>query len=219
MAKHLLRGLEKLKREILLVGSLVESATNRALIALNERRVDLADEVIAGDQTVDEREIEVEEDCLEFLALHQPVASDLRYVVTVLKVNNDLERVGDLAGNIAARAKDLIEISPPVEIPTEIRHMGDQVQGMLRKCLDALVQKDTRLAREVIREDEAVDQQHKEVYDLVQARMDRNPERINSEVQLLSVSRYLERIADLATNIAEDVIFAVDGDVVRHRSW
>ena len=142
MAVHLHRDLDKLKRELLLLGSLVEDLTARSVVALKERRVELAEEVDEADKEVDEREIRLEEDCLKILALHQPVANDLRFVVTAMKVNNDLERVGDLAGNLANRAVFLSK-REPVEIPEELLAMADRVPGMLRKSLDALVEQDT----------------------------------------------------------------------------
>ncbi|MEM7355386.1 MAG: phosphate signaling complex protein PhoU [Acidobacteriota bacterium] len=218
MAKHLLRDLENLKKELLLLGSMVEDATHKAVLSLIDRRADLAQEVIEGDDEVDEREVEVDENALKLLALHQPVAADLRFVVAAMKVNNDLERVGDLAGNLAGRAAFLAE-HDPITVPKEIETMADDVRSMLRDSLSAFVHGDTDLARKVLHNDEAVDQQHKDLYSLLGERMQAAPETLELEMQLLSVSRYLERIADLATNIAEDVVFMVDGDVVRHRSW
>lgn len=218
MAIHLVRDLEKLKKELLLVGSMVEDATNKAIVALIDRRQELAREVIDGDRDVDEREVLVEEECLKVLALHQPVATDLRFVVSVLKVNNDLERVGDLAGNIAARALYFAEF-PGVEIQPEIRVMAESTRSMLKDSLKAMIDLDTKLAREVLQKDEEIDRYHKELFGRLQELMVEDPETVPHRVELLSVSRYLERIADLATNIAEDVIFMVDGDVVRHQSW
>ena len=218
MAIHLIRDLENLKKELLLVGSMVEDATNKALHALTDRRPELAEEVIQGDRLIDDKEVEVEEDCLKLLALHQPVATDLRFVIALMKVNNDLERVGDLAGNIASRAKFFAE-NAHIAFPEQIPTMADSTRTMLRESLNALIHVDTALARKVIRDDELVDDMHKNIYAVVQDRMREVPDEIDAQVQLLSVSRYLERIADLATNIAEDVIFMVDGDVVRHRSW
>ncbi len=219
MAKHLLRDLEKLKKELLLVGSMVEDATHKAVLSLVDRRADLAQEVIDGDREVDDKEVQVEEDCLKLLALHQPVAADLRFVVAALKANNDLERVGDLADNLAGRALYLAE-RKPIEIPSEIENMAVVVRTMLRDSLTAFVHGDTDLARQVVVDDEVVDRQHKELYGLFENRFLEQPAEIDLNVQLLSVSRYLERMADLATNIAEDVVFMVDGEVVRHRtSW
>lgn len=218
MAIHLHRDLEKLKKDILLLGTMVEEATNRAILALMDRRSDLAQEVQRGDKEIDAREIRIEEDCLKILALHQPVANDLRFVVTVMKVNNDLERVGDLAGNLSERAIFLAD-RPAVDIPDGIRELAESVPKMLREALDALIKQDTDLARQILIEDERVDQLHKDLYSFIEQRMSDTPGEITELIQLLSVSRYLERIADLATNIAEDVVFLVDADVVRHRAW
>lgn len=218
MPLHLLRDLEKLKKEILLLGSMVEEATHRSVIALRDRRADLAREVDEGDKAIDDREIRIEEECLKILALHQPVANDLRFVVTVLKVNNDLERVGDLAGNLADRAAYLAE-REPVDIPDRLLGMAAKAPVLLRDALDSLIELDTAKARKVLHDDEEVDQAHKEFYLLFEERVREQPDKLREWIQLLSVSRYLERIADLATNIAEDVIFLVDGDVVRHQRW
>ncbi|MEM9597269.1 MAG: phosphate signaling complex protein PhoU [Acidobacteriota bacterium] len=218
MAVHLLRDLDKLKKEVLLLGSMVIEATDKSILALVDRRPDLAQEVKDGDKDVDDREIRVEEECLKILALHQPVAHDLRFVVAVMKVNNDLERVGDLAGNLAGRAAFLAG-QEPISIPEKLRQMADSVPGMLRRSLDSLIKLDTDLARSILEDDEVVDELHKDLYQHLEDRMGEEPDRIKELVQLLSVSRYLERIADLATNIAEDVVFLVDGDVVRHRAW
>ncbi len=218
MAKHLLRDLENLKKELLLLGSMVEDAVRKAVLSLLDRRPNLAQEVIEGDQEIDDKEVQVDEECHKLLALHQPVANDLRFVLAAMKVNNDLERVGDLADNLAARALFLAE-HEPIDVPPEIEKMAVDVKAMLHESLDCFVHGDTELARKVLRDDEAVDQQHKELYHLFGRKMSDNPEQIELQMQLLSVSRYLERMADLATNIAEDVVFMVDGEIVRHRPW
>ena len=216
--KHLQRDLENLKREILAMGSFAEEATGRALEALLTGDVGLAESVIDGDVRLDRKEMEVEEECLKILALHQPVAADLRFIVAVLKVNNDLERIGDLAANIAKRAITLSR-SRKVEPPSELRAMMERVQGMVMASLDSLVRMDARIAREVLQADESVDAIHKRMYEALQARMREDPDHIPEYVQVLSISRYLERIADQSTNVAEDVIFTVEGDLVRHGGW
>ncbi|MEL7059815.1 MAG: phosphate signaling complex protein PhoU [Acidobacteriota bacterium] len=215
---HLHRDLDKLKKEILILGSLAEDALASAILALRDRRPNLAKEVQDGDQRLDEREIRIEEECLKILALHQPVATDLRFVVAVMKVNNDLERVGDLAGNLAARAAYLAQRAV-VDRPPGLERMADAVPAMLRKALESLVRLDTLMARQVLKDDQEIDATHSELYADIAQRMRDAPDEIDELMQLLSTSRYLERIADLATNIAEDVIFMVDGDVVRHRTW
>lgn len=218
MAKHLLRDLENLKKELLLVGSMAEDAVRKSVLALIDRRPNLAQEVIEGDKEIDDKEVHVDEECHKLLALHQPVANDLRFVLAAMKVNNDLERVGDLADNLAARALFLAE-HDPIDIPPEIERMAEDVKSMLHESLDCFVHGDTELARKVLHDDEAVDQQHKELYHLIGRSMRDQPDQIELRMQLLSVSRYLERMADLATNIAEDVVFMVDGEIVRHRPW
>ena len=216
MSKHLHRDLERLKREILQLGALVEEATVAAIVAFVQRRPDLARKVIDGDVEIDRREVELEEECLKLLALHQPVATDLRFIIVVLKVNNDLERMGDLAVNIAERAEALAAL-PPIGVQENFRPLVEQVRGMVRNCLDALVNRDTALAQRVCLDDDDVDARHARMYQLIQDLIRLSPEALESAIQALSVSRNLERIADLATNIAEDVVFMVEGEVIRHR--
>ena len=216
MPKHLLRDLDYLKKEILAVGALVEEAIHKATTALIERRPELAAEVVEGDNTIDEREVHVEEECLKALALHQPVATDLRFIITVLKVNNDLERMGDLAANIAARAKALAA-SDPLPVSAEFGDMVEHVRSMVRQSLDALVNLDVALARAVYVADDVVDKIHRRMFKTVQEQMKTAPDIVERGTHLLSVSRHLERIADLATNIAEDVEFMVEGEIIRHR--
>lgn len=216
MPVHLHRDLENLKKEILLLGAMVEDAANKSWLALVDRRAELAQEVIDGDRQVDDQEVQLEEECLKVLALHQPVAQDLRFVVTVMKVNNDLERVGDLAGNLAERAVFLAG-QPAIAQPEALQRMADVVRTMLRDSLSAVVNQDTDLARKVLREDQEVDDTHARLYGIMGGRMRESPDEIERLMNLMSVSRYLERIADLATNIAEDVVFLVDGDVIRHQ--
>lgn len=216
MAKHLERNLSGLKKEILGVGSRVEEAVNKSILALVDRRSDLAEEVRVGDQEIDDLEIKVEEECLKLLALHQPVAHDLRFVIAMMKVNNDLERVGDLAGNIAERAIFMAG-KPEIAVPRQITEMAERVRGMLHDALNAVIERSTALAQKVLLEDQYVDSRHIEVYTVVQNAIRERPDQVELYIQLLSVSRYLERMADLATNIAEDVVFMVDGQVIRHQ--
>ena len=217
MSKHLLRDLEHLKKDILSLGSAVEAATDKAIKALLDRREDLAQEVLKGDSEIDRDEMELEESCLKLLALHQPVATDLRFVIAVMKVTNDLERMGDLATNIAERATDLAEDSP-IPIPASFSDMAGRVRGMQRDSLNALVNMDTKLARDVCRRDEEVDQIHAQMFEAMQKVMSDDPKTIRRAIHTLSASRHLERMADLATNIAEDVVFMVEGDIIRHHN-
>lgn len=215
MGEHLRRDLERVKKSIASVGTMVEEATNKAITALVDRRPELAHDVVQSDEAIDEKEVELEEDCLKILALHQPVAGDLRFIITVLKVNNDLERMGDLAINIAERA-GYLSTHDPIDVPLDFEKMTESVQKMLRQCLDALIHKDTSLAREVLKGDDQVDAINKEMYTVLQKVMIEDPTTVERAIHTLSASRHLERIADLCTNIAEDVIFLVSGEVVRH---
>ena len=215
MAKHLQRDLEHLKKEILSVGALVEQAILKSTTALSERRPELAEEVINGDNEIDAREVTVEEECLKALALHQPVATDLRFIVMVLKVNNDLERMGDLAVNIAERAL-LLCSHAPFMVP-RFEEMVAKARGMVRDSLDALVNLDVGLAQKVRAADEVVDRCHAEIFEYLQGTMRGEPATIERAMAMLSVSRQLERLADHATNIAEDVEFLVEGEIIRHR--
>jgi len=216
MSKHLQRDLERLKKQLLEEESLVEEAVNKAIAALTERRPALCDEVIAADDVIDQREVAIEEECLKILALHQPVAADLRFVITAMKVNNDLERMGDQAVNIAERAAYLAE-HEPLGIPLDFNRMADAVRQMVRSSLDAHVNQDTALAHTVGRMDDEVDEVHREMFRVLQDRMRDDVGVIERAVAYLSASRDLERIGDLATNIAEDVVFMVEGEVIRHR--
>ncbi len=214
---HLHRDLDHLKRLILSMGAMVETETNKAITALVERRSDLAEEIVAADDVlIDEKEVEVEEECLKILALHQPFANDLRFIIVVLKVNNDLERIGDLAVNIAQRAA-FLNSQPPLGIPLEFGEMAEAVRVMVRDALDALVNQDVDLCRKVLSDDQQVDEIHRRMYTDLSALMKADPERIERAISVLSASKCLERIADLATNLAEDVIFLVEGAVVRHQ--
>jgi len=215
MSVHLQRALERLKKEILSLCAMVEDQVQMAVRALVDRDAQLAAEVETRDAEIDQREIEVEEECLKVLALHQPVAGDLRFVVAALKINNDLERIGDLAVNIAHKAA-AFAAEPPMNIPLDIDGMWDRVHGMLRDAIDAMVNLDAKLAHDVCRRDDAVDQMKHQGRLLAEDLMCRQPQLIRPLLRLLAVTRNLERIADCATNIAEDVVYMVEGKIVRH---
>jgi phosphate transport system protein len=216
MTVHLQRDLDHLRKEILTMGSLVEEAINKAINALVQRLPDVAREVIDADNRIDEKEVEVEEECLKLLALHQPVAIDLRFIITCLKVNNDLERMGDLAVNIAERAAYLAK-HPKLALPIDLSRMADRVRTMVRDSLDALVRNDPDLARRVMELDDAVDRDNRHMFDLLQEAMSKDRAVIKRAIAVLSSSRYLERIADHATNICEDLVFMSTGEIIRHR--
>jgi phosphate transport system protein len=216
MTKHLLHDLDRLKKEVLAMGSMVEDAINKAIASLVQRDTDLAQEVLDGDDAIDRKELDVEDTCLKMLALHQPVAGDLRFIIAVLKVNNDLERMGDHAQNIAERAL-FLATHDPIEVDLDFARMVDTVRRMVRQSLDALVNQDPVLARKVCAQDDEVDELQRHMFDILQSLMSRNSSTIERAVQVLSVSRHLERIADSATNVAEDIVFMVEGEVIRHR--
>lgn len=218
MSLHLQRDLDELKRDVLHLGSLVETALGNASFVLRDRRVKLAQAVYAGESVINDKEVQIEENCLKILALHQPVAIDLRFIVVVLKVNNDLERIGDLAENLTARAVYLAEREPMPEPMAIINGMFVTIRSMLKDSLDSLVKLDVDLARKVIEQDDGVDQINRQMYDDFRQMMARDASMIEQATSWLSCSRYLERIADLATNISEDVVFMVEGEVVRHQT-
>lgn len=217
MRTHLQRDLNKLIKKLLEIGALVEEALKKATAATWSRELATAKEVIAGDLVVDRLEVEFEEECLKVLALHAPVAADLRRVVGFLKVNNDLERIGDLAQNIAERAA-FFATREPIELPGELEELAARVRTMVTECLDAVVNSNAELAHKVVEDDEIVDDIHQEFYGTVSRLIDEQPDNADAVLQLLSLSRYYERIADQATNIAEDVIFMVTGEVIRHQA-
>jgi len=187
-----------------------------AIEAFETRNGDLAQQIIKADREIDEAEVEVEEDCLKILALHQPVAVDLRFISAVIKINNDLERVGDEAVNIAERVEN-ISIRVPVTVPFEYGAMAEKVEAMLRKSLDALVNLDADLAYKVCLSDDEVDDINRDIYDKIKEVIKIHPDRVSYLINLLFIARHLERIADHATNIAEEVIYMVEGEIPRHR--
>lgn len=216
MSIHLERDLKNLKDLVLKIGALVQKANEKAIAALTQRNASLSQEVREGDQIIDELENEIEESCLKVLALHQPVAADLRFIVTVMKVNNDLERIGDFALNIAARATYL-STHDPLEIPPLFFDMVKKSQAMLHDSLEALIALDEAKAKKVCAADEEIDSLNRDMFTAMQKIMYDDRETIKRAVHMLSISRYLERIADLSTNIAEDVVFMVSGQIIRHR--
>lgn len=216
MARHIEHQIAQLKNSILQFGTIVEESISRSNTALFKRDVELAQKVVANDTEIDRLEVELEEECLKVLALYQPVAADLRFVVAVLKINNDLERIGDLASNIAKTVSQLTTTGP-LELPEEISSMAKQAEEMVKNSLDAVVKADPDLARQVRKEDDIVDAGRHTVRKLVMQQIKKDPEKVEGLLQINSISKHLERIADMATNIAEDVIYMVEGEIVRHR--
>ncbi len=215
MSVHLQRDLKYLQEDILAMAGAVQRAVNNAVRALQTRDVELARQVIAGDDAINQQENRVEEECLKMLALHQPVASDLRRITAVLKINTDLERMADLAVNIAERSVRLAELSA-VLVPAKLQRMTELTTDMVRQSLEAFIHTDTRQARLVCRLDEQVDRDSAEIIHELMRVVRAAPELIEPALSLFSAARHLERIADHATNIAEDVIYLVEGEIVRH---
>ncbi len=216
MERHLQKELESLKKYILSLGAMVEERVRKVIKAFETRDADTAGEVVNSDWEVDEFEVAVEEECLKILALHQPVAVDLRFICAVIKINNDLERIGDEAVNIAERVA-YISKRPSIKIPVDYGVMAEKTEHMLKQSLDSLVNLDAGLANKVRLADDEVDDIHVENYDKVKVAIRVQPERVGSLINLLQISRHLERIADHATNIAEEVIYMVEGVIHRHK--
>lgn len=215
MSFHLQKEIESLKKRTLTLSAIVEENVGRAVRAFGEKNESLAGKVIEMDRAIDTLEIEVEEECLKILALHQPVAVDLRFLVAVLKMNNDLERIGDLAVNIAERTLALRK-RPADEWAARLDSAMDQVRAMLKGSLDALVNLNADLAKHVCASDDAVDEFYRNMYDSVKQGILASPDQVDDLLQMLSISRHLERIADHATNIAEDVLYMIEGEIFRH---
>jgi phosphate transport system protein len=215
--RHFEQELEKLKAKLLEMGALVESAVYRSVQGVVEKDEELAQQVIRNEARINDLEIQIDDMAIGLLVLQQPVAADLRLITVAIKINNDLERMGDLAVNIAQRALDLIReavIQPMVDIP----HIAGLVQSMVRKSLDAFVNRDPELARSVLAGDDAVDNLRTASYHELVSYMEKDRGNIPQALNLWSVIRNLERIADHSTNIAEDVLFLVKGVDVRHRN-
>ena len=215
MNTHLRKDMDRLKAKILNLSSEVENNVRRAVKALRELSEPLAFDVVKRDKNIDELEVETEEECLKILALHQPVASDLRFVVTVLKINNELEHIGDVAANIAKRVP-YIKANAAVDIPFDIETMTSRTVYMLKSSLDAFLSGDEILAIGVCHDDEIVDEENRKCYGKVEVSIGRNPESAMAYINYLLVCRSLERIADLCTNIAEDVVYMERSIIVRH---
>ncbi len=216
MSKHLERGLMELREELLLLFGLVEQMIDLAVRSLVERRPDFASRVVAHDKTVNEREVKLEEECLKLLALHQPVATDLREVITVVKMNSEIEQMADLACNIAERAVSL-DHYPLFTVPEELNDMVYEAISMVRRALDGFVSGDAQKAREVIRDDDVVDALHRVIIEQLQELMLESSEHIIPAMHCFSASKNIERVADLATHLAEDTIYMIEGEIVRHK--
>lgn len=216
MTPHLPRQIEKLKKMIMNLGAIVEDAVRHATYAIERRDPDLAADVVAGDREIDLLEIDIEEECLATLALHQPVANDLRFVVSILKINRDLERIGDMAAHVSELAATISKTQPINMDEYRISEMMRKTQTMLKQSLDALVQLDVGLAKVVQQTDAEVDEIQHEVCEKIEKRILEKPDQIQSLIRLWNMARKVERMADHTVNIAKDVIYLVSGHIVRH---
>jgi phosphate transport system protein len=212
---RLKRKMEKLNEQLLSVGAMVEEGLRLAIRAVEKKDAHLAASVIDGDLEIDRKEVDLEEECLEILALHQPVAIDLRHIIAVLKINKDLERAGDLAVNIAETAIYL-SAETRIAVPKDYFVMAERTQAMLKTSLDSFVNMSVEAAYQVLVEDDEVDRMKHTLHKQFEDRVKDESGSIQPLTHLFLVSRHLERIADLATNIAEEVIYVITGEIVRH---
>jgi phosphate transport system protein len=216
MSLHLTHDLAEAHKSLLRLSGVVEKMIDRAVQSLVARQADIAMMVIGQDEEIDRIEVKIEEDCLKMLALHQPVAADLRRITTMMKINNDLERMADLACNIAQRAISVYEY-PDFQLQSGLQQMALMAISMVRRSLDAFVRQDVNLALDVIRSDDAVDSKNVDVIAVLNDQMQRDINQISPAMHCFSASRHLEQIADHAVSIAEDTIYMVKGEIVRHR--
>ncbi len=216
MSLHLNQDLDEARVSLLKLSGMVEDMIALAVKSLMQRQGILASDVVRRDSDVDRAEVRIEEDCLKMLALHQPVAADLRRVTTMMKVNNDLERMADLACNIAQRADSLCP-HPEFPIPSGINEMATMVTRMVRASLDAFVRNDSAMARSVIVMDDPLDAKNVQVIGVLATSIQNDPTRVEAALHAFSACRHLEQIGDLAVSIAEDVIYIVEGVIIRHR--
>jgi phosphate transport system protein len=215
MPRHFHEELEALKQTLLAMGGLVEDQIRRVMKALLERDDVMAQEVIERDRQVNTYDVEVDEQCVSLLALYQPAAGDLRFITTAMKIVTDLERIGDQAVNIAQRVLELNrepQLKPYIDLP----RMAEQAQRMVKESLDAVVARDTALARQVCGEDSEVDLLKEQIFRELLTFMMEDPRTIPRAIRLILISRFMERVADHATNIAEMVVYLVEGKMVRH---
>lgn len=215
MSIHFQKELSGLKKRILILGALVEERVRMASESIEQKDAVLADTVIKADYEIDEMEVEIEEECLKVMALHQPVAVDLRFLIAMIKINNELESIGDQAVNIAQRV-EIIAKKEKHNFTFDYSVMAEKSRNMLKMSLDSLVNLDLDLAFKVLTLDDEVDLIKDEAYDKIKAAMGTHSDSYGYLINLLLISRHLERLADHATNIAEEVIYLIEGEIVRH---
>jgi phosphate transport system protein len=217
MSTHLTRDLGVLHRNLLSMCATVEELVHKAVDELADPNIERAKELAKQDDEVDRFDVSIEEECLKILALHQPVATDLRRITTVLKISAELERVADISVHIAERASSLAD-QPGIVVPEKMKEMAARAVEMLHKAIDAYVALDSQLARNIIESDSAVDELNREIIAELVAVMQNQPDLIEPAMSLFSATRHVERVADHATNIAEDVVYLVEGEIIRHRA-
>lgn len=216
MSLHLQRDLESLHHEVLTQAGRVEQMIYDSVSALCQRRYELISSVLAQDDVVDRKEVQIEEECLKLLALHQPVARDLRHITTILKLNSDLERIADLACNIAERA-EYLKGFPYFPTPDELSSMAENATEMLRMALDSFVNSDTKAAEKVIQLEARVDQQNRDVIKELEDLLRLDSTQVEPALHVFSAARNIEQVADHAENVAEEVIYMIDGEIIRHK--
>ena len=214
MTTHLTRAMHRLKKEILSLGAMVEDRFKKAIYAIKTEDLKQAQEIIDTDYLVDEREVEVEEECLKTLALYQPVATDLRLITAVIKINNDLERIADYAVNIAQRYKTSSQNSNTFKY--DYTAMAEQAANMLKFSLDALVSMDVDMAYKVREMDEQVNAMRNDAYRIMKDDIRSHPEMVEEIINMYLISRHIERVGDHTKNIAEEVIYLIEGEIIRH---
>ncbi len=215
MTHRLVKELEKIKKRILLLASMIEERVRMAGQAVEKMNSELVNKIIKTDYEIDEMEVEIEEECLKILALYQPVAADLRFLIAVIKINNELERIGDEAVNIAQRVKTIIKKGIS-DYSFDYTDMFAKAQIMLKKSLDSLVNLDIDLSLKVRLMDDDVDALRIEAYNAVKEVIIKHPEQIDGLINMFLISRHIERIADHSTNIAEEVVYMIQGEIIRH---
>jgi phosphate transport system protein len=216
MALHFEKELERLKRRLLALGALVEEDLHRAFRAAETVDTALACEVITADVAIDEQEVEIEEECLKILALYHPVAGDLRFIVAVSQIDNELERIGDLSANICARTLELVR-QPHAPLPHTMLDMMGRIERMLAGTLDALIQRDAELARTLLKDDHEIDALFARLIVELKEQIRDDIEQLDALIIVFTMARYLERLADRMTNICEELIYMVEGEIVRHQ--
>ena len=215
MERHFDEEMTALKEKILRMGAMVEEQIQNAIKALVDRNSDLAHQVIANDHRVNTMDVEIDEECHRLIALHQPMARDLRFLTTAMKITTELERMSDMAENICERALELNQ-EPQLKPYTDLPRMATWAQRMVKESLDAFVNRDSTLARKVCADDDAIDNLTKQIFRELLSYMLEDPQTVTRAIRVSFVSKYIERVADHATNVAEMVVYMVEGKIIRH---